>query len=170
MKEQYEKDPKICLFCEKPIPYAKKRNKFCNSSCAASLTNIGNTKNLKTGKWKKKSCAECGESTDNPKFCSSKCFGTHKRKEVEAIIEAGLYKMSSSGNNPLRRYVIRKRGHKCERCGRTEWMGEKIPIDLHHNDGDNRNNIPTNLTLLCLNCHGLTSNFGRKNVKVNTGN
>lgn len=170
MKEQYEKNPKLCLFCEKPIPYAKRRNKFCNSSCAASLTNIGNTKNLKEGTWRKKPCEECGKTTDNPKFCSITCFNTYERKRREAIVDAGFYKSASSGGTFLRKYMLRKRGHKCENCGRSKWMGEKIPLDLHHNNGNDQDNRPTNLALLCLNCHGLTDNFGRKNKKANTGN
>ena len=39
-----------------------------------------------------------------------------------------------------------------------------VKFDLHHIDGDDQNHIPTNLQLLCLNCHGLTPNFGRKNI------
>ena len=167
MKGQYEKNPKLCQSCEKIIPYAKRRNKFCNHSCAASFTNIGNSKNLKTGMWKKKPCEECGKITDNAKFCSRGCFNACERKKVEAIIEAGLYKMSSSEDTFLRRYVIRKRGHKCESCERTKWMGQKIPIDLHHKNGDSEDHHLTNLALICLNCHGLTDNFGRKNKAAN---
>ena len=167
---RYEKNPKICPHCDKPIPYDKRRNKFCNSSCAASVTNIGNTKNLKEGTWKKKPCEECGEITENPKFCSVACFHIYDRKRMESIFESGLYKTVSGGDTPLRRYVIRKRGHKCENCGRTKWMGERIPLDLHHINGDSNDNRLINLALTCLNCHGLTPNFGRKNKKANTGN
>lgn len=165
MKEQYEKNPKLCLFCEKAIPYNKRRNKFCNSSCAASFTNVGNSKNLKTGEWKKKPCIECGKITKNPKFCSAQCHGIHQRKKTSSIIEEGLYKTHSSGDTSLRRYMIEKRGYHCEHCKRTTWMGKKIPIDLHHKNGNNEDNCLSNLELLCLNCHGITNNFGRKNKK-----
>ena len=55
--------------------------------------------------------------------------------------------------------------YKCERCGLTEWLGDPIPLQLHHKDGIHNNNILENLELLCPNCHTLTDNFGGKNVK-----
>ena len=35
----YLKNPKFCKFCQKKIPFDKKRNTYCNSSCMASYTN-----------------------------------------------------------------------------------------------------------------------------------
>ena len=37
--------------------------------------------------------------------------------------------------------------HRCESCGLTEWMGGKIPIELHHIDGDKYNNNLKNLQI-----------------------
>ena len=51
---------------------------------------------------------------------------------------------------------------KCEKCGNTKWMGDEIPLDLHHKDGNRFNNDLKNLEILCKNCHGLTSNHSIK--------
>lgn len=51
---------------------------------------------------------------------------------------------------------------KCERCGITKWMGEKIVFHLHHEDGDHNNNKITNLKVLCPNCHSQTDNYAGK--------
>jgi predicted HNH restriction endonuclease len=48
-------------------------------------------------------------------------------------------------------------------CGNTEWMGQKIPLEQHHKDGNSENNSKDNLELLCANCHALTKNYGAKN-------
>lgn len=48
---------------------------------------------------------------------------------------------------------------KCEECLSTEWMGQIIPLELHHKDGNNKNNNLDNLQILCPNCHALTPNF-----------
>lgn len=59
--------------------------------------------------------------------------------------------------------LIALRGHKCEKCGGTEWLGEPIPLQVHHIDGDGLNSELENLQLLCPNCHALTDNFCGKN-------
>lgn len=56
----------------------------------------------------------------------------------------------------------------CNRCGGNEWLGEKIPLELHHKDGNKDNNSLENLELLCPNCHVFTDTYKIKNWKVNT--
>ena len=56
------------------------------------------------------------------------------------------------------------RGHCCENCGLTEWMGKPISLEVHHIDGDSLNNELDNLQLLCPNCHALTENYRGKNI------
>ena len=56
--------------------------------------------------------------------------------------------------------------HKCENCQLTEWLGDLIPIELHHIDGNRFNNNLDNLQILCPNCHSKTdNNSGKKNKK-----
>ena len=59
------------------------------------------------------------------------------------------------------------RGHRCEECGEEQWLGQQIPLEVHHEDGDPLNNEMENLKLLCPNCHALTDNYRGKNI--NTG-
>lgn len=58
--------------------------------------------------------------------------------------------------------LIALRGRKCERCGLTEWIGEPIPLETHHKDGDKTNNESNNLELLCPNCHSFTPFYRRR--------
>ena len=57
---------------------------------------------------------------------------------------------------------------KCECCGNTEWMGDKIPLELHHKDGDHYNNSFENLSLLCPNCHAKTEAYRGRKLKKKT--
>ena len=50
---------------------------------------------------------------------------------------------------------------KCERCGNTEWMGEEIPLELHHVDGNHFNNKLENLMILCSNCHSQIHGYSK---------
>jgi 5-methylcytosine-specific restriction endonuclease McrA len=52
----------------------------------------------------------------------------------------------------------------CEKCGWKEMREDgKIPIELHHLNGDNSDNRLCNLQILCPNCHSLTPSYGGKN-------
>jgi hypothetical protein len=58
------------------------------------------------------------------------------------------------------------RGRHCEKCQEAEWLGQPIPLEVHHEDGDPLNNEMDNLTLLCPNCHALTNNYRGKNINA----
>lgn len=59
----------------------------------------------------------------------------------------------------IKKRLIKERGYKCEVCLISEWLGEKIILELEHCDGDNRNNLRENLKLLCPNCHSQTKTW-----------
>lgn len=81
-------------------------------------------------------------------------------------IEDYLSNKYSISSNTLKKKLISIGffDHKCYECNNTEWNNQPIPIELHHIDGNNKNNNLSNLTILCPNCHAQTDNYaGRKN-------
>jgi hypothetical protein len=96
----YEKTPKYCMNieCGKKIPYHKKRNNFCDSSCSAKYSNKKRTyywgveisKGVKNNLRKKnkniiseneKKCQNCGKSFfGRNKYCSIICSKNNRRK------------------------------------------------------------------------------------------
>jgi len=66
-------------------------------------------------------------------------------------------------SHPLKKRLI-KEGYfecRCYKCNQSEWMGEPIPLELHHIDKNHINNNLSNLLLLCPNCHALTHKLDR---------
>lgn len=76
------------------------------------------------------------------------------------------YSGAPTSKAAIKSKLIRERGHRCERCQNTEWLKEPITIELEHVDGDNTNNLESNLLLLCPNCHSLTPTWKNKNRKL----
>lgn len=72
---------------------------------------------------------------------------------------------SYGGKGPHKKVLIDERGHICEKCGNSEWLGKHITLELEHKDGDNKNNIKDNLELLCPNCHSQTKTWRRAKDK-----
>jgi hypothetical protein len=63
----------------------------------------------------------------------------------------------------LRRMLLNERGHQCEICESYEWMGQPVPIELDHIDGNASNNLLSNLRLLCPNCHAMQPTYKGRN-------
>lgn len=62
-----------------------------------------------------------------------------------------------------REYIERILGiAHCEECGITKWNDKDIVFQLHHKDGNHKNNKLENLILLCPNCHSQTDNYANK--------
>jgi len=63
----------------------------------------------------------------------------------------------------LRKRVILEQNGKCNKCGLSEWLGQEIPLELEHKDGNNTNNERKNVEVLCPNCHSLTPTWRGRN-------
>ena len=68
-------------------------------------------------------------------------------------------------SNKVKNKLLREgyKNHQCECCGMTEWLGQPIPLELHHKDGNRNNNTLENYQLLCPNCHAFTDSYRGKN-------
>lgn len=68
-------------------------------------------------------------------------------------------------SNKVRKKLLEEgyKEYKCECCGNSEWMGNPIPLELHHIDGNRYNNVVENFQLLCPNCHAFTDSYRGKN-------
>lgn len=93
------------------------------------------------------------------------CKGLSKPNGRELSLLEYLEKSIDIQSNKVRKKLLDEgyKEHKCECCGLTEWLGEPIPLELHHKDGNHFHNELDNFQLLCPNCHAKTSSYRGKN-------
>lgn len=86
-----------------------------------------------------------------------------KKPTEEILIENSGW---TSHNIRLRLFKEGLKEKKCEQCGRTEWNGSAIPLELHHINGIHSDNRLSNLKILCPNCHAQIGNSNGMSAPV----
>lgn len=130
------------------------------------------------GTAKKGICLNCGKEfilylSHTGKCCCHECWVEYTKKKRIEDWKAGLISGTNcfTCSNWVKDYMLKKVGYKCEKCG---WGIEnpythRIPLQIHHIDGNSLNNKEDNLQVLCPNCHTLTENFGSRNKNAPNG-
>lgn len=156
MQKKYESNPKYCKSCGNPIPWKQRGNIYCNRKCYGDSLD-GIPTNRPCG-WKKEihPCPICQKPTVND-YCSKPC-GVITRFREKARLGQFL------NGNVIRSYLTNlKKPWKCDICKLTTWNWMKIPLDIHHEDGNHLNNSDANLKYYCPNCHAQTSTYKNRN-------
>lgn len=141
---EYMKNPKCCLLCSKPIAYlARSINKFCSSSCAATLNNKLVVKRNKL------------PPKEGPKQMTT----------IERFMFGEVSKRAT-----IRKCLLETTGNFCAICNIPGvWNNKPMTLIVDHIDGNAGNNTPNNLRLLCPNCNSQTETFcGRNRGKGRT--
>ena len=160
----YLASPKKCRLCSATIEYRKKANDYCSRSCAAAYNNGRRNENIA-----EHPCDVCGEMIKSRKkrnCCSKSCRSKSRWLKTKSLIEkTGIItvKDDSTGRRTAKKFLIEKRGRRCEICENTEWMGQPIPLVLDHIDGNSEHNNLEKLRLVCGNCNMQLPTFAGRN-------
>lgn len=189
--EQYNQNPNKCIQCGQPLDYKHRHNKFCNQSCSATYNNYKNYKKTYNGKpvsYRKEivkngeierevlvrdygNCVYCGKplNSHQKKYCSSECETNYKYNQRVERWKSGEddgIRANGTTTDTIKRYLREKYNNSCAKCGWhefNEYTG-KVPLEVHHINGDWSDNREENLILLCPNCHSLTPTYKACNV------
>lgn len=123
-------------------------------------------------------CISCNSShpirrNTTSKYCSNSCQQEYEyRQRVDSWLsgkEVGYMGKTKNIKNFVRRWLFETRGCKCEECGwdKLHPVDNRPLVEIDHIDGDAGNCSPSNLKILCPNCHSQTPTFRARN-KVST--
>ena len=176
---------KNCVRAECSVEFVTKdsRKKYCGRSCAAIENNTLYPKRYKNkvGDGEKK-CRYCSYQLlgHQSYFCSKVCSGKYRTKKYlddwycelnNGSQESGLI------SRIIRDHLLEKANSRCQSpncCVPGGWsvpnpkIGRPI-LTIDHIDGNWKNNAPTNLIVLCYNCHTLTPTFNALNAGNGAG-
>lgn len=135
----------------------------CISDVLRSLNIVPKGGNLQTvNKYIKELNLDCSHFV-NPRIGRPRPQRRYSLEEI--LIENSTYSSSSDLKKRLVREGVLQ--HKCYSCNRSTWLDGCIPLELEHINGVRDDNRIENLTLLCPNCHALTSTYRGKNNRWN---
>lgn len=113
----------------------------------------------------------CGKQLGNHqyKYCSHRCRSEHLReKRINDWLNGewnGSQPKTGELSTTIRQYLLNTCDYKCQKChwGETNLASGIVPLPVHHKNGDPTDNHPSNIEILCPNCHSLTDTYGGAN-------
>jgi hypothetical protein len=170
LQDVYLENPKYCPECKSIIPFDKREvNTFCNQSCSAKFHNRDKRKPAdKKFRYyaapRELFCLNCEISllelnNKSTKYCSLQCQQDYKTQERLSEWQKGKH----FSNRVIRRFLEILDGYKCSVCGLSEWNDRPITLEVEHKDGNSEDSSPSNVCLICPNCHSQTDTYKGKN-------
>lgn len=145
------------------------KKKYCSHSCAAQVNNVKFPKRENISN----ACKKCGVKVKSGRsFCDLHVASLNqdrKNAKIQAWL-SGEWNGSQANNEKmsrtLQKFLLEQADYKCSACG----FNTPHPVDgssvleIDHINGDGTDHSPSNLRVLCPNCHALTPTYRGRNL------
>lgn len=154
---------KKCENCKNEHDGLYGSGRFCSETCARGFS----TKAKRNEINKKVSEKLLGQKRMPHIFSNEKWKKIKEKRDAtyrEKLLNA---EYDTLGSESLKKRIILEQHGACNNCKLSEWLGNEIPLELEHIDGNHHNNERSNLEALCPNCHSLTPTWRGRNKSNN---
>lgn len=150
---------KACKKCGKNFEPSKGLVSYCSLQCRNSRERSDDVR---------KKISQSLKTSDAAKIAKSKRDWSAMSKKYQETIKSRLLAedFDKLKFERIKLRVLYEQDEKCNNCGISEWLGQKITLELEHKDGNHFNNARQNLEVLCPNCHALTDTWRGRNKRV----
>lgn len=156
----------LCNYgCGQEAKYQLNNGKWCCSESYQKCPNIRNKNSEGIKRFNKNTNRDYKHRYQNISEEKKRNMSWNKGKSMipkeliftdNSLYSNGVVKKSLISNNLI--------PYKCEVCGIEKWNNKDIKLELHHKNGNNKDNRLENLCFLCPNCHSQTENFRGRNI------
>lgn len=118
-------------------------------------------------------CINCDKELTgrSKKYCNNQCQKDYEYKTYITNwlngIESGNQDNAKTGqiSRHIRRFLLEESNNACTSCGWDKLHPvDRLPlVEINHIDGNCWNSSPSNLEVLCPNCHSMTTTFRARN-------
>lgn len=122
----------------------------------------------------RRKCKNCNKECNKPVkfYCNNFCQLKYQNElKIKRWLNGDDVGYATNGQiRPfIRNYLISQVNNSCEICGwnKKNLITNKSTLEIHHKDGNYKNNKINNLQVLCPNCHSLTESH--KNLNKGKG-
>jgi len=174
----------ICQYCGYIINSLYGSGRFCNSKCAHGFSSKDKRKEISQKvslKLKGKPSKNKGKISPFKNISFNERYGELRAKEIITKIVNNRSKIYSykipkikkikiipsiyycnfddlSKRNKRKR-ILFEQNNTCNLCNIYDWNTHKLILELHHKDGNSKNETRNNMEYLCPNCHSQTKTF-----------
>lgn len=153
-----------CENCKKEHSGEYGSGRFCSCKCARGFStkakrieiNEKVSKTLKNRPIWNNSGFNQGYDKRRHKFVDEDRVKALDKRQINLKEKYNTTPLCDQPKNKIRDKILEEQDNKCNICGINIWNDEKIIIELHHKDGNKKNNIRENLCGLCPNCYNQT--------------